>query len=125
MISVLFVDGMHCMYDEAFSVNKELLSLLESYHLQKIIVVNGFEKRARAALQKKFEIFSLEEEGIKKNTLEYWKRVLSYYHLKAHEVLYFDHDKNNVETAQSIGIHALQYTKDIKKIKTFLEKYLE
>ena len=70
--------------------------------------MNGFREKGKKAVG--FEAFSLEEEGIKKKDKEYFQRLLSKYRLKAEDVLYFDHDKENTQCAQSLGITVMHYT---------------
>ena len=121
MKKTILVDGMFCIYDKEFNVNKELLKIINSFNARKILVVNGFrEKGKQALIGSDFLAFSLEEEKIKKDNPEYFKTLLSRYDLKIYEVLYFDHDENNVKTAKSLGIVSTQYLNN-EQIEEFLK----
>ena len=96
MNKTILVDGMHCIYDNEFNVNKFLLEIINSFDNKKILLVNGFKEKGKKALEgNNFEAFSLEEEKIKKNNPEYFKTLLSRYNLNPMEVIYFDHDEGN------------------------------
>jgi len=121
MKKTILVDGMFCIYDKEFNVNKELLKIINSFNARKILVVNGFrEKGKQALIGSGFLAFSLEEEKIKKDNPEYFKILLSRYNLKLDEVLYFDHDENNVKTAKNLGIISTQYLNN-EQIEEFLK----
>ena len=124
MKKTILVDGMFCMYDEQFTVDKFLLDLLHSFKAKKILVVNGFREKGKKALEGNgFEAFSLEEEKIKKDSVEYFKRLFLKYNLTSKEVIYFDHDEKNVETARKLGIVSLHYTNH-DEVKRFIEQNL-
>ena len=122
MRKTILVDGMFCIYDESFKVNTELLRIVCSFKAQKILVVNGFREKGKKVLEGNgFEAFSLEEEGIKKNNSLYFQRLFVKYTLKSEQLLYFDHDEKNVETAGKLGIISLHYSTP-EKVRTFLEE---
>ncbi len=124
MKKTILVDGMFCIYDKEFNVNKHLLKIINSFDVNKILVVNGFmEKGRKTILGNGFEAFSLEEEGIKKNNPEYFKILMLRFNLRPEELLYFDYKEENVESAKGLGITAAQY-KDDEQIKEFLEANL-
>ena len=120
----ILVDGMFFMYDEQFTVDKFLLDLLHSFKAKKILVVNGFREKGKKALEGNgFEVFSLEEEKIKKDSVEYFKRLFLKYNLTSKEVIYLDHDEKNVETARKLGIVSFHYTNH-DEVKIFIEQNL-
>ncbi len=128
---LILVDGMHCLYDKNFKINKELLETVNSFNSHYILVVNKFRERGRSLVKNynmtrdtNWEAFSLEEKGIEKDTLEYFKTLLERFHLVPEEVMYFDHDKKNIETAKKLGILSKHYT-DAKSIKKFIEENLQ
>ena len=127
---VILVDGMHCLYDEKFNPNKELLDIINNFNTHNILTVNGFREKGLNLVRDyeptrdtNWEAFSLEEKGIEKDNPEYFKILLKNFKLKPEEVMYFDHDKKNVETANKLGILSKHYT-DIKSIKKFIEDNL-
>ena len=127
---LILVDGMHCLYDKDFNLNQELLNLINSFNSHNILVVNKFRKKGLDLVKKSslgrnsnWEAFSLEENEINKDNPKYFKELLKKFNLKPEEVMYFDHDKKNVETAQRLDILSKHYT-DTKSIKEFVEKNL-
>src|SRR3989304_2435009 len=67
--------------------------------------------------------FSEEEKGIKKDNSEYFKILMKQFNVVPEEVIYFDHDKKNVETAEKLGILSKYYT-DVKSMRKFIEENL-
>jgi alanyl-tRNA synthetase len=121
---LILVDGMYCLYDENFNLNKKLLDLINSFNSHNILVTNKFrEKGYRLVKDTNWKAFSLEEKGIKKDDPEYFNSLLKIFNLVPEEVMYFDHDKKSVETAEKLGILSKQYI-DIKSIKKFIEDNL-
>ena len=126
---LILVDGMHCLYDKDFKINKELLGLIDGLNAHNILVVNNFREKGYLLLKENtihdtnWQAFSLEEKGIKKDNPEYFKSLLKRFNLVPEEIIYFDHDKKNVETAKKLGILSKQYT-DVKSIKEFVEESL-
>lgn len=127
---VILVDGMYCLYDENFKLKIELLDIINNLNSHYVLVVNKFREKGRELVKNydqtkdtNWETFSLEEKGIKKDNPEYFKNLLKKFNLIPEEVIYFDHDKNNVETAKKLGILSKHYT-DIKTIKKFIEDNL-
>jgi alanyl-tRNA synthetase len=127
---LILVDGMHCLYDKDFKLNKELLELINSLNTHSILVVNNFREKGSNLVKSQspgrdtnWEAFSLEEKGIKKDNQEYFKILLKKFNLVPKEIMYFDHDKNNIQTAEKLGILSNHYT-DIKSTKKFIEDNL-
>lgn len=117
---------MHCIYDNDFEVNKKLLKILNLFDNRKILVVNGFIKKGLQVLEgENFDGFSLEEEGIKKTNQFYFERLLEKFNLFADQVIYFDHNEDNVKSAQSLGILSIQYDGSNEKIRNFIEENIE
>jgi HAD superfamily hydrolase (TIGR01509 family) len=125
MKKTILIDGMNCIYDKEFNVNDKLLGIINSFNNRKILVVNGFRDIGLKILEgNNFEGFSLEEEGIKKDDVRYFEKLFDKFNLKAEEVVYFDHNEVNVETAKRLGIKSILF-KDEEKIKEFLQKNLD
>ena len=121
---VLLVDGMFTIYDSEFNVNSEILTVLNSFNAQKILVVNGFRERGQKLLEQHgFEAFSMEEKKVNKDNPLFFGTLFKKYHLTADEVLYFDHKKENVDTAKKLGIISEVYQSPTQ-IKEFIEKNL-
>lgn len=127
---LILVDGMHCLYDKDFNLNNELYEEIKKLNTHYIVVVNNYKEKAEKLVKNtnpnyetNWGAFSLEEKQIKKDNPEYFKKVVEKYGLSAKEIIYFDHDEKNVETAKKLGILSMHY-KDNKSIKKFLEENL-
>ncbi len=118
----ILVDGMHTLYNKNFEINQELLNYLNSLSNKKILVVNGYAERARKLLPG-WGVFSLEEEKIDKEKPEFFKKLINKFDFKPEELIYFDHLKDNVESARSLGINSNLY-KDNAKFFTFINNNL-
>ena len=121
-IKTILVDGMECLYDEEFRVNEEFLKYLNTLDKRKILVVNGFSDKAKSTLPD-WEVFSLEKEGIKKKNTEFFNRLMKKYNVIPNETIYFDHAKENIQSALKLGIKSGLY-RDDKQIKDFIEQNL-
>lgn len=120
----ILVDGMYCLYDKDFKINEELLNLIDNFNTWNILTVNGFREKGYKLVDKSnWAPFSLEKEGIKKEKPEYFKRLLEQYKLNPKDVIYIEHDKNNVKVAESLGIKSFYY-KDNSSTKKFIEENL-
>jgi len=122
-MKTVLIDGMHCIYDRDFKVNRELLDIVNSFNTNKILVVFKFREKGKKVLGEGFEAFSLEEEEIEKYDPEYFKRLMSKFNLKPEDCIYFDHREDSVETAKKLGIKSVHY-KNNQQIKQFLEENL-
>jgi alanyl-tRNA synthetase len=127
---VILVDGMHCIYDKEFIINKELLEWLTHLNTHTILTVAGFRekglellKNASKGKESNWQAFSLEEKNINKTKKEFFIQLLERFNLRKEEVIYFDHSKENVIAAESAGILSKHYT-GIESIKEFVEKNL-
>ncbi|MFA5174056.1 MAG: alanine--tRNA ligase-related protein [Candidatus Pacearchaeota archaeon] len=128
---LILVDGMNCIYDEKFNINKELLDIINNLNTHCILVVNKFKEKGKNLIKNyestkdtNWEAFSLEEKKINKENPEYFKILLKNFNLTPQEVIYFDHNEKNVETAIKLGILSKHYT-NIESIKKFIEENLK
>ena len=127
---LILADGMQCLYDKDFKINKELLELINGFNAHTILAVNGAREKGFKSVKNydsgygsNWKSFSLEEEGIKKDDKEYFKILLKKFNLVPKEVIYFDHDKKSVEIAQKSGILSMHF-KDVGGIKKFIDDNL-
>jgi len=127
---IIIVDGMYCLYDKDFNLNRELLNVINRFNSHNLLVVNKFREKGCDLVKNydltkdtNWEAFSLEENDIKKENPEYFKILLKKFGLIPEEVIYFDHDEKNVEIAKNIGILSKHYD-NVKSIKKFIEDNL-
>jgi len=120
----ILVDGMHCLYNDKFEIDEELLKTISNFNARKILVVNGYKKEAEGLLNTHgYEVFCLQEDGFKKDQPEFFLKLLAKYSLEPEEVVYFDHLDTNVNSAKSVGITSELYTK-VLRTKEFIEQNL-
>ena len=121
---VILVDGMSTIYDPEFNLNSELLSVLNSFNAKKILVVNGFREKGKKLLEPHgFDAFSMEEDKVTKENRQFFQMLFQKYKLSAGEVIYFDHKKENVDTARKLGILSEVY-QNPTQIKEFIRDNL-
>ena len=106
-------------------INKKLLSILEVFPNRKIILTNANEeeKIQYGIVNMPYEVFTCAHDPNKTNP-EFYKKMLTYFNLKADDVVYFEHNTEAVASAKSLGIITFWYDKnkrDIEGVRTFLE----
>jgi len=134
---LILADGMHCLYDKNFKINKELLDKINSLNTHCVLVVNNHREKGLKLIKENspgygsnWMAFSLEETGIKKDNPKYFKRLIgsgksgmTQKKIIPEEVLYFDHKKENIETAKKLGILS-NHHKSNRKTEKFVQKNL-
>jgi alanyl-tRNA synthetase len=122
----LLVDGMHCLYDKNFTLNQELLDKLLALQVDIIVVVNGFAQEAMKLLgATNVKVFSCEVEKIKKENKQFFEILKDKYKLNSKDVIYFDHDSNNLKGANDAGISlTILYKNNNEKIISFIKNNL-
>jgi FMN phosphatase YigB (HAD superfamily) len=128
-MKTILVDAVDAFVLEGKGVFKEMYDLLEKYPNQKLILTGANDEQ-----YKKFgldvmpyEVFTLKHNP-KKTDPKYYEIMLEHFGLSAEDVVYFEHNKNAVESAQSAEIITYHYDserKDLGELKKFLDKNLE
>lgn len=123
---VILIDGMSCLYDKDFTINSDLLEILQKYSTKKIVVVNGSSDKARELVTKYgIEVFSLDGQ-ILKDKKEFFEKLLKKYSLHSDEVVYFDHSDVNITGARQAGIkNGFIFNGDLKKLDEFLQERID
>ncbi len=118
----LLVDGMHCLYDKDFKLNKKLVEILQKVDAKKILIINGYKEKAEELLKNyNYEIFSLDGK-IMKNNKKFFEKLMEKYKFEKEDALYFDHDEASLETAEEFGIkNTMLYDGKIKKVEDFIK----
>ena len=104
-------------------INQEIQRFLDTYKNPKIIVTNANPEEliTLGIINMPYPVFSLAHHPNKTDS-EYFKKLLSEYSLLVEEVIYFEHNKDAVKAAKSLGINTL-YLKQgsrLDKLKQFL-----
>jgi len=107
---------------------KEMHEMLEGFDNTKIILTNANEeeKIKLGIVNMPYEVFSLSHNPDKTDP-EYFRKILNHFSLSPDEVIYFEHNKDAVKSAESVGIKTFHYnkdTKDIESVKVFLKDNL-
>jgi len=122
----ILVDAINAFVIKGKGIFSEMYDLLETFSNKKIILTNANDEEVKkfGLENMPYEVFTLKHSPDKTNP-EYYKKMLENFNLKAEGVMYFEHNKDAVKSAQSIGIKTFYYDKDkkdIKSLKNFIEK---
>lgn len=103
-----------------------MYKLLEFYSNKKIILTNANEEQmlTYGLINLPYTIFTLKHSPDKTDP-EYFKKMLKKFKLNKEDVVYIEHDKNAVKSAESLGIVSFYYDqnkKNLEKLKIFLNK---
>ncbi len=127
-MKTILVDASHCFIqkqNEGYGVYQDMVNLLETYPNKKIVLTNANEEGVKKyGLDKiPYEFFSLNNNPGKIDSV-YYKTMLKKLNLGKDDVVCFEHDKNVVKSAQSVGINTYFYDEDIKDLVS-LRKFLD
>lgn len=127
-MKTVLVDAVGTFIIEGEGVFKEMHDLLETYPNTKIILTGAddeqFKKFGLDTMP--YEVFTLKHNP-EKTDRKYYEIMLKHFGLNTDDVVYFEHNKNAIESAQSVGMIAHYYDsekKDLKELKKFLDKNL-
>lgn len=97
---VILVDGMFCLFDENFVVNKEVENKIKSYGARVIIITNApSAKMQKIADETGFEIVTYENNPPKTDE-KYFEKMLTEKGLKSENCVYLDHLEENLASAK-------------------------
>ncbi len=127
-MKTILVDAIHCYVLEDGTVFEEMDKLLDQYPNPKIVLTGAndeqFEKFNLG--QVKYDVFTLKHNP-EKTDPEYYRILLEKYNLKPENVVYFEHDKAAVESAEGVGVTTHFYDHkiaDLDSLKAFLDENL-
>lgn len=103
----------------------EMKDLLDSYPDKKIILTNADDEKIKefGLVNLPYELFSLKHQPNKTDP-KYFEVMLENFNLKKEDVIYFEHNLEAVNSAESVGINTFHYDKD-KKDLVALKKFLD
>ena len=127
-MKIILVDAVNTFVIKGSGIFKKMYELLEKYSVKKIILTNANEEQMEnfGLNDVPYEVFTLKHNPEKTNP-QYFKIMLNHFNLTSKDVIYFEHNKDAVKTAQSIGITSFHYDKDKKdliSLKEFLDENL-
>lgn len=128
-MKTILVDAVNTLVIKYHGIFKEMYDLLETYPNKKIIVTNASDEQIKPmGLDKMpYEVFTLKHNPEKSNP-EYFKTLLRKKQLDAKDVIYFEHNKQAVTSAQFVGIKTFyydRYRKNLSSLKEFLDGNLK
>jgi len=124
-MKTILVDAWNTFVVEGVGIFEEMHQMLEQYPNKKIILTNANDEQIKIfGLDKvPYEVFTLKHNPDKIDPA-YYKAMLAHFGLGKDEVLYFEHNAEAVQSAQSVGINAYHYDKDKKDLaalKNFID----
>lgn len=127
-MKTILVDAVDVFVNENGRIFQEMYELLERYGNRKIILTNAdYEDDNKYGLNDMpYEVFTLKHNPNKPDPI-YFTTVLEQFNLTPDDVVYFEHNKDAVESARSVGITSYYYdseTRDLEALKEFLDKEL-
>ena len=124
-MKTILVDAINTFVLKYHGIFKEMHELLESYPNKKIILTNASDEQIKTLGLNNlpYEVFTLKHNPDKTNP-EYFKILLRKHKLDAKDVIYFEHNKQAITSAQFVGIKTFHYDPDRRNLvalKEFLD----
>lgn len=126
-MKTILVDAVNTFVNKG-EIFKEMHELLDTYPNKKIIVTNANDEQMETfgLNQLPYQVFTLKHDP-EKTDPRYFALLCDQLNLSKEDVVYFEHNKDAVASAQSHGIPTLQYDpekKDLAAVKSFLDEHL-
>lgn len=130
-MKIILVDAVNTFVveeNDKYKIFPPMFELLESFKNRKIILTNADDEQMQkfGLRQMPYEVFTLKHDP-EKTDPKYFKIMLEYFNLSPGDVVYFEHKPEAVLSAQSYGIKAFHYNKDMRdlvNLKNFLNTNL-
>jgi len=127
-MKIILVDAVDTLVIEDKGIFQEMHDLLETFPNRKIILTNANDEQVKTygLDNMPYEVFSLKHNPDKTDP-SYFLRMLEHFHFKKDDVIYFEHNNDAVNSAQSVGITSYHYDpekKDLEALGTFINSNL-
>lgn len=124
-MKTILVDAVNTFIIKGEGVFKEMHDLLEKYPNNKIILTNANDEQMIqfGLVDLPYKLFSLKHSPDKTDP-EYFNKMLNHFDLNKDDVIYFEHNKDALKSAESVGIKSYHYDsdkRDLKELKNFLD----
>ena len=128
-MKAILVDAINGLVLEDGSILEPMHKLLETYPNKKIVLTGANDEQFKQFKldQVPYEVFTLKHNP-EKTDPQYFKILLEKYELNSDDVVYFEHNAEAAETAQSVGITTYFYDhtkEDMDALKQFLDRNLQ
>ena len=120
-MKTILVDARNTFVTED-GINKDIQNLLDAFPNQKIIVTNANDEQLITfwIVNMPYEVFTLKHNPDKTDP-KYFEILLATYWFKLTDIIYFEHNSDAVNSAQSLWITTYHYNKDEKNIEELKE----
>lgn len=127
-MKTILVDAINGLILEDGTIFQGMYDLLEKYPNNKLVLTGANDEQFKQFNLDKspYEVFTLKHNPEKADPA-YFKTLLSKYDLSVNDVVYFEHNRDAVKSAESIGIKTYFYDhtkEDLAALKKFLDSNL-
>ena len=127
-MKTILVDAINGLVLENGTMLASMHDLLETYPNRKIVLTGANDEQFQHFKldQVPYEVFTLKHNP-EKTDPEYFRILLAKYGLTVKDVVYFEHNRDAVESARSLGINTYFYDhtkEDMVSLKQFLDQNL-
>ena len=127
-MKTILVDAVDTLVIEGEGIFRKMHDLLETFPNRKIILTNANDEQMKTygLDNMPYEVFSLKHNPDKTDPI-YFTKMLEHFHFKKDDVIYFEHNNDAVNSAQSVGITSYHYDpekKDLEALGTFINSNL-
>lgn len=125
-MKTILVDAVDTFVIEGEGVFQPMYKLLEEYPNRKIILSNANDEQIKTfgLVNLPYGLFTLKHNPNKTDPA-FFKTMLAHFNLSKDDVIYFEHNKDAVKSAESIGIKSYHYDpdkKDLVSLGQFIEE---
>jgi len=127
-MKTILVDAIDGLILKDGTIFKAMHQLLETYPHRKIVLTGANDEQFKQFNLHlcPYELFTLKHNPEKTDS-QYFKILLDTYNLKPEDTVFFEHNADAVESAQSVGIPTMFYDaekRDLGELKRFLDESL-
>ncbi len=124
-MKTILVDAINAFVLKDEGIFNEMYKMLEQYPNRKIILTGANDEQMEkfGLNDMPYEVFTLKHDP-EKTDPKYYQMMLKHFNLSAADVVYFEHNEDAVESAQSVGINTFHYDKDAKDLEA-LKKFID
>jgi FMN phosphatase YigB (HAD superfamily) len=127
-MKTILVDAVHCFVIKGEGVFEEMYNLLEEYPNEKKLLTGASDEQMKnyGLDDMPYEVFTLKHDP-EKTDPEYFEMMLKHFILNVGDVIYFEHSKGAVKSAESVGIKTHYYDsekRDLTALKKFIDENL-